>query len=66
MEGVRDFEKKLMVIEGQMEDLKITQDSAVDELSKFQIKLEMKVERELEDFDRKLTKVISAKGIGQS
>ncbi|TNV84181.1 hypothetical protein FGO68_gene12992 [Halteria grandinella] len=57
MEGVRDYEKKIMTLEGMMEDLKITQDAAVDELSKFQIKIEMKVEREIEDMDRKVMRI---------
>lgn len=54
MEGVRDFERKVMVLEGMMEDLKITQDAAVDELSRFEIKLEMRVDRQLEEFSKRL------------
>jgi hypothetical protein len=58
MEGLRDYEKKLMIMESGMEDLKITQDAAIDELSKFQIKIDLKVEREVESMHRKLRTLV--------
>jgi len=57
LDGLTTTEKKIMLLEGRFEDVKITQDQCLDEMIRFQEDIDRKVYRNKEEFDKKLERI---------
>ena len=57
LQGLHSTEKNIMILEGQCEDLKISQGQCLEELMRFQEGVDRQVYRNKEDLDRKLERL---------